>query len=86
MPPQAGDQCDSYCGNGARCVRGLCECAEGYSPDSKGYCQQQTDQNAANGNEAVETQSGIDQNIVQPQDGYIVSLKLLIVKFKKKYF
>jgi hypothetical protein len=73
--PQAGERCEEYCGNGARCVRGLCECPEGY-PDSNGYCHQQTDAAGGQptGNEIVDTQQGgTDTGLGQSQDNYLVS-------------
>uniref|UniRef100_A0A1I7RJY8 G protein-coupled receptor n=1 Tax=Bursaphelenchus xylophilus TaxID=6326 RepID=A0A1I7RJY8_BURXY len=40
-----GEKCDdNYCTSGARCVRGLCQCPDGYQ-DENGYCQP-SDQNA----------------------------------------
>lgn len=82
VKPQAGEKCDSYCGNGARCVRGLCECPEGYNADSGGYCQQQTDQAATqSGNEVMETQAGgiANQNVGQGQDDYMVGQYVCII-------
>jgi hypothetical protein len=72
--PQVGEKCDSYCPNGARCVRGLCECNDGYTTDSTGYCQP-TDQTVSQtGNEVIEPQSvsATDQSFSQGQNAYMV--------------
>ncbi|CAD5228809.1 unnamed protein product [Bursaphelenchus okinawaensis] len=57
----AGEKCDdTYCTSGARCVRGLCQCPDGYQ-DENGYCQP-ADQNSGN--------QGTGSNIGQPNEEY----------------
>ncbi|KAI6190808.1 hypothetical protein M3Y97_00158700 [Aphelenchoides bicaudatus] len=78
--PQAGERCEEYCGNGARCVRGLCECPDGGYADQNGYCHQQTDTAGGQptGNEVVDTQqAGTDSTIGQSQDNYMQQLQQL---------
>ncbi|KAI6239535.1 EGF-like domain protein [Aphelenchoides fujianensis] len=60
--PQAGDKCDGgMCGSNARCVRGLCQCQDGYT-DNDGTCQAQESGGAAAAGGAESTDS-------QPQGG-----------------
>ncbi|KAI6211169.1 hypothetical protein M3Y96_00405400 [Aphelenchoides besseyi] len=61
--PQTGDKCDGseMCGSNARCVRGVCQCSNGYS-DNDGTCQAQES--------GVSTAESTDSQTTN-QDGYV---------------
>lgn len=76
MSSNSGEKCDGYCGNGGRCVRGVCECPDGYTTDLNGYCQERPEERARviNGNEVIDNQGmGTEAAVGQAQDGYLVN-------------